>query len=365
MKGLKHLKNTKGGILIQRMENLPVLDGLDGLEHIGKNPLIPDDVAARFYTGSGTYANNSIMLNNNDILNNTIALTDAQYDGTFSIYNNPKLVCVPPCWPVKDDYDRAIRNPNRSCPIPLSPCLPPADRSSISHISSHTANSSASIIAGSVVGVVFVVGVLLVLWFLRHRQRKRNESEKPSQHGEGGPSLQDNPAYSTKTALAPHGSTNPMHELPANNSAEPAESKWEELRELNYADIMKATKGFDPTMSIGNGASCGVYKGNISGVDCAIKVLIERADALDQKQFLSEMMLLASVKHENICCMIGCSFDGPQQCLALELMETDLAGRLDSVQTVQLGWEQKVFIAVCICRALVHLHSQSPPMIHR
>jgi serine/threonine protein kinase len=30
-----------------------------------------------------------------------------------------------------------------------------------------------------------------------------------------------------------------------------------------------------------------------------------------------------------------------------------------------LGWEQKTYILVCVCRGLVHLHSQSPPMIHR
>jgi serine/threonine protein kinase len=30
-----------------------------------------------------------------------------------------------------------------------------------------------------------------------------------------------------------------------------------------------------------------------------------------------------------------------------------------------LGWEQKAHILVWVCRGLVHLHSQSPPMIHR
>jgi serine/threonine protein kinase len=154
-----------------------------------------------------------------------------------------------------------------------------------------------------------------------------------------------------------------MHNGAASKPA--PESKWENVRELNYADITKATKDFDSSMSIGDGASCKVYQGNLSGVDCAIKVLTERADALDKKQFISEMMLLARVKHENICCLIGCSFNGPRQCLALELMQTDLADRLYSVQSHALGWEQKVFIAVCICRGVCHLHNLSPPMIHR
>jgi hypothetical protein len=30
-----------------------------------------------------------------------------------------------------------------------------------------------------------------------------------------------------------------------------------------------------------------------------------------------------------------------------------------------LSWQQRVYVALCTCRGLVHLHAQSPPMIHR
>ena len=47
----------------------------------------------------------------------------------------------------------------------------------------------------------------------------------------------------------------------------------------------------------------------------------------------------------------------------LELMDTSLENRV--CNDPPLGWEQKTYILVCVCRGLVHLHSQSPPMIHR
>jgi hypothetical protein len=42
-------------------------------------------------------------------------------------------------------------------------------------------------------------------------------------------------------------------------------------------------------------------------------------------------------------------------------------GALDNrlVAQPRLGWQQRVSIALCTCRALMYLHSLSPPMIHR
>ena len=48
---------------------------------------------------------------------------------------------------------------------------------------------------------------------------------------------------------------------------------------------------------------------------------------------------------------------------ALELMEGSLDIRL--IESPVLCWQQRVHIALCICRALVHLHLLIPPMIHR
>ena len=87
---------------------------------------------------------------------------------------------------------------------------------------------------------------------------------------------------------------------------------------------------------------------------------------------MAEQKLLQSVIHPNICRLLAISADGPQRCLVLELCPTgSLYGVLKKDRAAQkaadliLGWPQRVQIAVAIARALVHLHMQSPPMIHR
>ena len=72
-----------------------------------------------------------------------------------------------------------------------------------------------------------------------------------------------------------------------------------------YEILEEATHNFSEAMSIGGGGSCLVYKGNVYGVDVAIKALKEVQDSgaggsnadesklsLEGKQFFAEMKLL-------------------------------------------------------------------------
>jgi serine/threonine protein kinase len=78
---------------------------------------------------------------------------------------------------------------------------------------------------------------------------------------------------------------------------------------------------------------------------------------------LVQVKLLSAVRHANLCRYYACSTNGPQKCLLLELMAVALDKRL--VAEPALGWQQCVHIALSICRGLSHLHSLSPPIIHR
>jgi hypothetical protein len=133
--------------------------------------------------------------------------------------------------------------------------------------------------------------------------------------------------------------------------------------DIDFEMLRKATRGFHASLQIGDGGSCTVFKAKIHGFDCAIKMLSQEAGGWDAKQFHNEVALLSRVQHRNICRLFACSTNGPQQCLVLELMDAALDRRL--VTAPQLGWEQRLLIALHICRSLVHLHSLSPPMIHR
>jgi serine/threonine protein kinase len=76
-----------------------------------------------------------------------------------------------------------------------------------------------------------------------------------------------------------------------------------------------------------------------------------------------EVELLSRIQHKNLCRLYACSTDGPQKCLLLELMDDALDSRLMALPS--LGWEQRVWIALSATRALSHLHTRSPPVIHR
>jgi hypothetical protein len=132
---------------------------------------------------------------------------------------------------------------------------------------------------------------------------------------------------------------------------------------VQYADLQAATRNFGNSHKIGDGGSCVVYKAELYGVPCAIKLLSQNASASEKKQFAAEIKVLTHIKHKNICQLYACSTDGASRCLVLELMDTSLEGRVCADPS--LGWEQRTYILVCVCRGLVHLHSQSPPMIHR
>jgi serine/threonine protein kinase len=82
-----------------------------------------------------------------------------------------------------------------------------------------------------------------------------------------------------------------------------------------------------------------------------------------EAEFAAEIDVLTRAKHQNICQLYACSTGGPSRCLVLELMGTSLEDRVR--HDPPLGWEQKTYILVSVCRGLVHLHSQSPPMTHR
>jgi serine/threonine protein kinase len=155
-----------------------------------------------------------------------------------------------------------------------------------------------------------------------------------------------------------------------------------------------------------------VFRGAVYGVEVAIKALETQqqqeqqqpgeggsaaaptaaAASSEHRQFAAELDLLLAVTHPNICRLLGVSDDGPQKCLVLELcpggsldkhLKADRgrmrmsagagagAGAGSDEQAViarhahALSWLQRLQVAVAIARALVHLHTLSPPMVHR
>jgi hypothetical protein len=154
---------------------------------------------------------------------------------------------------------------------------------------------------------------------------------------------------------------------------------WSGPTSVDYADICAALSRrvqsglhelfvFDSSMLIGRGASCKVYRVELHGVMCAIKVLntsfVEKGCKAD-RQFITEIDILTSCKHANICSLYASSTNGDHKCAVLELMDTSLEKRLRDPALPLLSWQQRVYIALCMFRGVVALHSMRPVQIHR
>ena len=77
--------------------------------------------------------------------------------------------------------------------------------------------------------------------------------------------------------------------------------------------------------------------------------------------------------HPSVCRLFAFSTDGPNRCLLLELcsggaLDTRLrclAVSAGAAPPAPLQWRHRLRIALDIARALAHLHSQEPPILHR
>ena len=135
---------------------------------------------------------------------------------------------------------------------------------------------------------------------------------------------------------------------------------------------------------IGNGAYGVITKAKYCGTPCALKelhsVLLPQYKARDEakpggnssqivEKFGAEIKLLSEIRHPNFVRFIGVYFrkSSPFPVLVMELMHTSLAKCLEKYECDQQKFplSTKLFILQDVARALVYLHSQKPPIIHR
>jgi hypothetical protein len=333
MCGIKKLKGPLPGALeVWDHEGITSMDGAEGITRIGP-------------TISGSY---HIWLVNNPALISAISLANAQIPASSLVVNtNPKLECVPATWPAVDNA--GTKTPHGNCP------------------------TSGSTKTGMTVGIaVAAIAVACGLGFICYRRRRSGGSNSPQ-----GPKEDDiEMEIKLPVGLNPVGSPgfDPEEGFPINDSARTLCAKqWtnpgvvaitQHTTRVQYTDLQAATNNFGADHKAGDGGSCVVYKANLYGVSCAIKLLSQDASAWEEKQFTAEIDALSRVSSTRISRQLyACSIDGPNHCLVLELMSTSLEDRMHA--DPPLSWEQRTYILVCVCRGLVHLHSQSPPMIHR
>ncbi|KAK8960676.1 L-type lectin-domain containing receptor kinase VIII.1 [Platanthera guangdongensis] len=161
--------------------------------------------------------------------------------------------------------------------------------------------------------------------------------------------------------------------------------KWDSLaaatdivkspREFTYRELVTATHGFNSSRIIGHGAFGTVYKGIIpeTGAMVAVKRCInargDNAAAQGRAEFLSELLIIASLRHRNLVRLQGWCQEKGEILLVYDYMRH---GSLDkalfdhSSTTLPLQWRHRRKILAGVASAVAYLHHECERLvIHR
>ncbi|KAI7729160.1 hypothetical protein M8C21_019663 [Ambrosia artemisiifolia] len=138
-----------------------------------------------------------------------------------------------------------------------------------------------------------------------------------------------------------------------------------EWARISYYELVRATKSFDVSNLIGNGAYGSVYKGELSvGVIVAVKVfnlLSERAI----KSFEVECEVLRNIRHRNLNKVISSCTNKDFRCIVMEYMENGSLEQWLYSHNNHLTLVQRLQIMIDVASALEYLHhGQTTPIIH-
>ncbi|KAL8205460.1 hypothetical protein R6Q57_009011 [Mikania cordata] len=143
----------------------------------------------------------------------------------------------------------------------------------------------------------------------------------------------------------------------------------ENMRCYTYKDLRVATEDFRPENKIGQGGFGSVYKGMLQdGLLVAIKIL-SAASSQGLKEFLTEIIVISNIQHENLVKLHGYCVEGDHRILVYGYLKNGsldhtLLGRGHS--NINFSWEIRKKICMGIAKGLAYLHEEvHPHVIHR
>lgn len=146
-------------------------------------------------------------------------------------------------------------------------------------------------------------------------------------------------------------------------------SGTENITRFSYKELVKATAKFDQSNKIGEGGYGPVYKGTLKdGTAVAVKVLSLQSRQ-GKKEFLSELLAISNVSHENLVKLYGCCVEESHKILVYNYLENNslsqtLLGSRHS--SIQFNWRTRVNICIGVAKGLAYLHDViRPHIVHR
>ncbi|KAI4364627.1 hypothetical protein MLD38_020692 [Melastoma candidum] len=138
----------------------------------------------------------------------------------------------------------------------------------------------------------------------------------------------------------------------------------------NFRELASATKNFRQECLLGEGGFGRVYKGTLPGTGQVVAVKqLDRHGLQGNQEFLTEVMALSQLDHENLVKLVGYCADGDQRLLVFEYMSGgSLEDHLFDIgeDKKPLDWLARMRIAFGAAQGLEYLHDKAdPPVIYR
>ncbi|XP_010251401.1 PREDICTED: probably inactive leucine-rich repeat receptor-like protein kinase At5g48380 [Nelumbo nucifera] len=332
------------------VENCTTLTGLD-LSNNNLSGPIPLDVskmiiyATTLDLSSNRFSGQIPVSLSNCTYLNTLKLENNQLTGeippqfillnrlkTFSVADNQLSGPIPTFVNTTFPSDSFANNP-ALCGEPLgSKCTAPAKKS-------HGAVIIGSAVAGVVV-TLLVVGVALYFWMRTVSIRKKEEDLEGNKWA--------------KNIKGTKGIKVSMFER--------------SVCKMRLSDLMKSTNNFHKDNIIGSGRTGTLYKALLlDGSSLMVKRLQDTQHS--EKQFISEMNTLGSVKHRNLVSLLGFCMAKKERLLVYKYMPNGcLHDRLHfvEVEAKSMEWPLRLRIGIGAARGLAWLHHNcNPRILHR
>ncbi|KAJ4778812.1 Protein kinase superfamily protein [Rhynchospora pubera] len=141
---------------------------------------------------------------------------------------------------------------------------------------------------------------------------------------------------------------------------------------FTFAEVAKATNGFNSESLVGEGGFGRVYKGymELEGKSQTVAVKqLDKSGMQGNREFLVEVLMLSLLHHSNLVNLIGYCADNDQRMLVYEYMA---CGSLEDhlldlpPEKTPLDWNTRMKIALGAAKGLEYLHeTANPPVIYR
>ncbi|KAJ8751765.1 hypothetical protein K2173_025946 [Erythroxylum novogranatense] len=226
-------------------------------------------------------------------------------------------------------------------------------------------SSVGAIAIGIVVGFVILSFLVMAVWIVHKRKRKRSKSNvgyvMPSPFGSSNSESLFLRAYPPVPLQgSPPGSDivySPSEAGGVNNS-----KSW-----FTYNELAQATNGFSTQNLLGEGGFGCVYKGILAdGREVAVKQL-KIGGSQGEREFRAEVEIISRVHHRHLVSLVGYCISENQRLLVYDYLPNNtLHYHLHGEGRPIMDWAVRVKVAAGAARGIAYLHEDCHPrIIHR